>query len=152
MSEKWEASWQSEKTDWETPPTLFKALDAEFHFTLDAAAQEHNKKVANYYSPQMNGLIRPWTGVVWCNPPYGKEIGQWVKKGRDSALAGATVVMLVYARTDTRWFHDYVYGQAEIRFLRGRVKFVGAESSAPAPSMVIVWRPEVDKSAETVIE
>jgi len=88
-----------------------------------------------------DGLEQDWTGVCWCNPPYGREIEKWVKKAYISAIEGATVVMLLPARTDTRWFHDWIYGKTEIRFIRGRLKFGGAEHGAPFPSMVVVFRP-----------
>ena len=71
------------------------------------------------------------------NPPYGREIGKWVKKASES---NATVVCLLPARTDTRWFHDYIYGKAEIRFVRGRLKFGNSKNTAPFPSMVVVFR------------
>ena len=78
--------------------------------------------------------------TVWCNPPYGREIGKWVEKAYNESLAGVTVVMLLPARTDTKWFHDYIYGKAEIRFVRGRLKFGDSKNSAPFPSMVIIFR------------
>lgn len=77
---------------------------------------------------------------VWCNPPYGREIGKWVEKAYDESLKGAMVVMLLPARTDTRWFHDYIYNKAEIRFVRGRLKFGDSKNSAPFPSMVVIFR------------
>ena len=132
----------SSKTDlWETPQEFFDELDTEFHFSLDACALPENAKCARYYTPEQDGLSQPWTGVVWCIPPYGRKVGTWIKKAAQSAAAGATVVMLLHARTDTRWFHDYILGKAEIRFVRGRLKFGGAKNSAPFPSMVVVFRP-----------
>ena len=95
------------------------------------------------------GAGRPQTkvggGTVWCNPPYGRTIGQWVRKASQEAQDGATVVMLLHARTDTRWFHDYIYQQpnVEIRFVRGRLKFGGSRNNAPFPSMVVVFRPKI---------
>jgi len=80
------------------------------------------------------------THTVWCNPPYGRQIGKWVEKAYNESLQGATVVMLLPARTDTKWFHDFIYGKAEIRFIRGRLKFGDSKNSAPFPSMVIVFR------------
>ena len=77
---------------------------------------------------------------VWCNPPYGREIGKWVEKAYNESLKGAMVVMLLPARTDTKWFHDYIYGKAEIRFVRGRLKFGDSKNSAPFPSMVVIFR------------
>ena len=82
--------------------------------------------------------------IVWCNPPYGREIGKWVEKAYKESLEGATVVMLLPARTDTKWFHDYIYGKAEIRFVRGRLKFGDSKNSAPFPSMVVVYRGAVN--------
>ena len=132
----------SSKTDlWETPQDFFEKLDREFGFELDVCALPENAKCSRYFSPMDDGLEQDWTGVCWCNPPYGREIEKWVKKDYISAIEGATVVMLLPARTDTRWFHDWIYGKTEIRFIRGRLKFGGAEYSAPFPNMVVVFRP-----------
>ena len=130
----------SSKTDlWETPQEFFDELDLEFHFDLDVCALPENAKCTAYYTPEQDGLSQPWYGCCWCNPPYGREIGRWVKKAADSAEGGAMVVMLLPARTDTRWFHDYIYGKAEVRFVRGRLKFGGCKNSAPFPSMVVIF-------------
>jgi phage N-6-adenine-methyltransferase len=126
------------REDWETPPDLFAGYDAEFGFTLDAAANRDNAKVENYYSER--ALEKEWPGVVWLNPPYGKQIGQWVEKAWQESRDGATVVCLVPARTDSWWWHDYT-PQAEVRFIRGRIKFVGAPYNAPFPSAVLIFRP-----------
>ncbi len=127
----------SSKTDmWETPQWLFDELDERYHFTLDACAMEDNAKCANFYSPELDGLSQPWEGHVWCNPPYGRSIGKWVQK---AAGSNAFVVMLLPARTDTRWFHEYIYGKAEVKFLKGRLKFGGAQNPAPFPSMIVVF-------------
>lgn len=124
---------------WETPQDFFDNLDAEFHFTIDVAALPENAKCSNYYTPEDNGLLQPWTGTVWCNPPYGRRVGDWVRKASDeSTRNGNTVVMLLPARVDTKWFHDYIYGKAEVRFVRGRLKFGGSVNAAPFPSMVVV--------------
>lgn len=133
----------SSKTDlWETPQKFFNALNGEFHFTLDAAALPENAKCTQYFTPEDDGLNQPWPGCVFCNPPYGRQIGKWVRKGFREFLDGnaSAVVMLLPARTDTQWFHDYIYRRAEIRFLRGRLKFSGSANSAPFPSMVVIWR------------
>lgn len=136
----------SSKTDlWETPQDFFDELDAEFHFTLDACALPENAKCARYCTPEQDGLSQPWTGVVWCNPPYGRNIGKWVQKAREENRRNNNyIVMLLPARTDTRWFHDYILGKAEIRFVRGRLKFGGSKNSAPFPSMVVVFRPKME--------
>lgn len=130
----------SERLDWETPQPFFDLVDGEFGFTLDAAASDGNAKCDLYYNELMNGLEQPWTGVVWCNPPYGRDIGKWVEKGYREAQRGATVVMLIPARTETRYWHDYVMQAEEIRLLRGRLVFTGASSNAPFPSALIVFR------------
>lgn len=128
----------SSKTDlWATPQLFFDELDREFGFTLDVCAIPENAKCKHFFSPYMDGLKQEWQGVCWCNPPYGKEIGKWVEKAANS---DATVVMLLPARTDTKWFHDYILGNAEIRFIRGRLKFGEASNPAPFPSMVVIFR------------
>lgn len=124
---------------WETPKDFFKKLDQEFHFNLDVCAVSENAKCAAYYTPEQDGLFQPWYGRCWCNPPYGREIIKWVKKASDSAKDGATVVMLLPARTDTKWFHEYILGKAEIRFVRGRLKFGNSKNSAPFPSMIVIF-------------
>lgn len=131
---------RSKSDEWETPASLFAEMDAEFHFTIDVAALPHNTKYSQFYTPGEDGLIQEWQGVCWLNPPYS-ALRQWMAKALASAQAGATVVCLVPARTDTTWWHDSVQGHAEIRFLRGRVKFSGSENSAPFPSALLVFRP-----------
>lgn len=133
----------SSKTDlWETPQEFFDGLNEEFHFTLDVCALPENAKCEKYYTPEQDGLSQDWRGVVWCNPPYGREVGKWVQKAWRSAVLGATVVMLLPARTDTKWFHEYIYGKGnnEVRFIKGRLKFGDCNNSAPFPSMVVVFR------------
>lgn len=133
----------SSKTDlWETPQDLFDQLNEEFHFDLDVCALPENAKCEKFYTPEMDGLSRPWDGVCWCNPPYGRNVWKWVVAGHAASVMGATVVMLLPARTDTRWFHDWIYGKAEVRFIRGRLKFGGCKNSAPFPSMIVIFRSE----------
>lgn len=130
----------SSRTDeWETPQALFDELNNEFHFSLDVCALPENAKCKKFYSPESDGLRQSWCGTCWCNPPYGRRIGEWVKK---AATSQATVVMLLPARTDTRWFHEYIYGKAETRFIKGRLKFGGNKNSAPFPSMICIFRNE----------
>lgn len=137
-----EVMFSSKKVEWETPQDFFDELNEEFSFTLDAAALPENAKCKDYYTPENSGLDKEWNGSVWCNPPYGrKETGEWVKKAYDEHLRGCgTIVMLLPARTDTRWFHEYIYGKAEIRFVKGRLKFGGSKDAAPFPSMVVIYR------------
>lgn len=133
----------SSKTDlWETPQELFDILNDEFGFDLDVCALPENAKCEKYYTPDMDGLNQPWSGVCWCNPPYGREIGSWIRRAWISSAEGNTVVMLLPARTDTRWFHDYIYrkNRVEVRFIRGRLRFGGSKNSAPFPSMVVIFR------------
>ena len=133
----------SSKTNlWETPQDFFNKLDEEFHFDLDVCALPENAKCERYFTPEVDGLSKPWKGVCWCNPPYGREIGAWVEKASYEAKVGQTVVMLLPSRTDTRWFHDWIYGKAKIIFIRGRLKFGGCKNSAPFPSMVVVFGDE----------
>ena len=132
----------SSATDlWATPQWLFDDFNAEFGFTLDACALPSNAKCAKYFTPEVDGLAQDWSGeVVWCNPPYGREIGKWVKKcAEESKKNNTTVVALLPARTDTRWFHEYIYHKAEVVFLRGRLKFGDAKNSAPFPSMIVIF-------------
>lgn len=133
----------SSKTDlWSTPQDFFNKLDKEFHFNLDPASTHENAKCEKHYTVEENGLIQDWQGhVVFCNPPYGREIAKWVEKAYiESKKDNTTVVMLIPSRTDTKWFHKYIYNVAkEIRFIKGRLKFGGSKNSAPFPSMVVVF-------------
>lgn len=134
------ASMYSSKTsEWATPPDLFAALNAEFHFTLDVCATADNAKCARHFTLAQDGLAQEWTGTCWMNPPYGRTIGLWLRKAYESALAGATVVCLIPARTDTAWWHDYAM-KGEIRYIRGRVKFAGHKWNAPFPSAIVIFR------------
>jgi len=125
---------------WSTPQDYFDIVSKEFDFTLDVCAIAENAKCKDFYSPGQNGLAQLWHGVCWMNPPYGRTIGKWVKKAFDSTHYGTVVVGLLPARTDTKWFHDYIYGKAEVRFIRGRLKFGGCKNSAPFPSMLVIWK------------
>lgn len=126
---------------WATPQALFDILNNEFHFTLDPCAVKENAKCEFFYSPEQDGLKQDWGGeVVFCNPPYGKEISKWVEKCSNEAKKPNTkVVMLIPARTDTSYFHDFIYNKAEIRFIRGRVKFGNSKQGAPFPSMIVIF-------------
>lgn len=130
----------SKNTNWETPQWLFDALNAEFNFTLDPCADDKNHKCPLYFTEEDDGLVQNWgTERVFCNPPYGRHIGDWVQKC--SAHKGVAV-LLIPARTDTQYFHDFIYRnpRAEIRFIRGRLRFVGADNAAPFPSMIVIFR------------
>lgn len=132
----------SSKTDiWATPQKFFDELDKEFHFTLDPCATPENAKCTRFFTQSENGLIQNWGGeIVFCNPPYGRTISDWVRKSyEESRKPNTKVVMLLPARTDTAYFHDYIYHKAEIRFLRGRLHFNDSKQSAPFPSMVVIF-------------
>lgn len=133
----------SKTDDWATPQDFFDKLDAEFLFTLDACADAKNHKCQRYYTKEENGLLQGWNGErVFCNPPYGREIGKWIEKAFKEVYTDRCqlCVMLLPARTDTKWFHRWIYHKAEIRFVPGRIKFGGSKNSAPFPSMVVVFR------------
>ena len=125
--------------DWETPQDFFDELNKEFHFTLDVCATKKNAKCKKYYTKKDDGLRKGWYGNVWCNPPYGRVIGKWVEKAFLESHKGV-IVMLLPARTDTRWFHNWLYKKynIEIRFLKGRLKFGNSKNSAPFPSMLAI--------------
>ena len=127
--------------EWETPDDLFEELDKEFHFTLDPCATLENAKCAVFYSKETNGLLQDWRQRVFCNPPFGKNVGQWVEHAYWNVALGYAdvVVCLLPARTDTKWFHDYCL-KGEVRFIRGRLRFKGAKNPAPFPSIVVVFR------------
>ena len=135
----------SQTEEWPTPKAFFEILDREFKFSLDPCATVLNAKCKCFYTKDIDGLTQNWgTNIVFCNPPYGKAMKVWAKKCFESSLHGATVVLLAHARTDTRWFHDWVYGKAqEIRFVKGRLKFGDSKNSAPFPSLVAVYRSSV---------
>ena len=126
---------------WVTPQDLFEELDAEFHFDLDVSALPENAKCARFFTPKDDGLKQEWTGTCWMNPPYGRTVGKWIEKARHSAEEnGATVVCLLPARTDTTWWHEHIAGSgAEVRFLKGRLKFGDQDNSAPFPSVIVVF-------------
>ena len=127
----------SSKTDlWSTPQDLFEKYDAIYHFGTDVCAFPENAKCKRFFTPEMDGLKQEWSGVCWCNPPYGRQIGKWVEKAVKSF---ATVVMLLPARTDTKWFHEWCLPYGKIEFLRGRLKFGGCDNPAPFPSMSVIF-------------
>ncbi len=143
---------QSKSNDWATPQDLFDKLHKRYKFTVDVCASKKNAKVARYYDEKTDGLAQDWTGErVWCNPPYGRVIRDWVKKAADSAAADpdTLVVVLVPARTDTKWFHESCIDNPNctIEFIRGRLKFGDATTPAPFPSLLLVFQ-QPDESDE----
>lgn len=132
----------SQTDEWATPQEFYDNLNKEFGFSLDPCANDSNAKCDKYYTKIEDGLIQNWGGQkVFCNPPYGREIGKWVKKCYlESQKENTMCVMLIPARTDTKWFHEFIYGKAEIRFIKGRLKFGDSNNSAPFPSMVVIFK------------
>jgi site-specific DNA-methyltransferase (adenine-specific) len=133
----------SRSDSWATPQSLYDELNAEFGFTLDPCADDENHKCEKYYTKEQDGLKQDWSGErVFCNPPYGKEVKLWVQKCFEEVYCGSCelAVMLLNVRTDTQWFHGYIYNRAEVRFLKGRLSFGDGENRAPFPSMIAVFR------------
>lgn len=146
------------KDDWGTPQDLFDALNKEFNFTLDPCADINNHKCTRYYTKEQDGLMQPWKGeTVFCNPPYSKRGGQakWIEKCYTEAKENKIIVVaLLPARTDTKMFHDFILGKAEIRFIRGRLNFEingeKSKESAPFPSMIVIFRGEPTNEIKSI--
>lgn len=134
----------SSNTDkWETPQEFFNEINERYSFTLDVYALPENAKCERYFTPDEDGLKQSWKGeVCWMNPPYGREIGKWVKKAYEEAQKGCVVVALLPARTDTRWFHDWIYMMyaVDVEFIKGRLKFGGSKDNAPFPNMIVEFK------------
>jgi site-specific DNA-methyltransferase (adenine-specific) len=126
--------------EWATPQGVFDLLDRLYQFDLDACATPENAKCARFFTAAQDALQQPWTGRVFLNPPYGRVLPRWLRKAYQSAQAGATVVCLIPARTDTAWWHDYV-SQGQVFFIRGRLRFGAGMGPAPFPSAVVVFTP-----------
>lgn len=137
---KFKGLFMSQRLDWRTPQEVFDKLDQEFDFKLDPCADlEHSLKPTITNMRGNVGLTLSWHGPAFMNPPYGREIGKWLKKAYEESLDGITIVCLIPSRTDTKWWHEYVMKATEIRFIRGRLKFDGQKNSAPFPSAVVVF-------------
>jgi len=129
---------------WSTPQWFFDRIAAEFPMTTDVCADASNAKCARYFDEQMDGLKQEWTGFCWMNPPYGRQIGRWVKKAYESAMTGnATMICLLPARTDTDWWQDRC-PCGEIRFYRGRLNFSGMPGGGKFPSALVVFHAHLD--------
>lgn len=135
----------SRSEEWPTPQDFYLALHREFHFTLDPCATRTNAKCRTFFTKAHDGLTQDWgKHRVFCNPPYGRAMREWAAKCYAASQKGALVVLLAHARTDTRWFHDSVYGKAgEVRFVRGRLRFGDGKRSAPFPSLIAIYRPHL---------
>lgn len=135
-----DALFSSKSVEWGTPQTLFDYLNQRFQFTLDVCATPENAKCERYFTRFDNGLSKSWKGErCWMNPPYGRAIGDWAQKAMCEADNGALVVGLLPARVDTQWWHFCVKRYADVHFIQGRLRFEGADNSAPFPSVIAVW-------------
>ena len=136
-----ESLYSCNSVEWETPQNLFDQLNNEFHFTIDVCATSENAKCKRYYTKNENGLIQDWQNeIVWCNPPYGREINKWVEKAFNESAKGCVVVLLIPARTDTKYFHNFIYNIHEVRFIKGRLHFNNSDQPAPFPSMIVIMK------------
>lgn len=139
-----EALFTSNSDEWFTPQSFFDEINKEFNFSMDAAATKKNAKCINYWTKETDGLKQDWRGwVVYCNPPYS-EIKLWVEKAYHESLKGTKIVLLIPVRTDTKYFHSFIYGKAKLRFIKGRIKFECDDktkklNSAPFPSMLVIY-------------
>lgn len=135
-----EVLYSSQKVEWETPQPIFDFMNKMYHFTLDVCALPENTKCAAYYTPTQDSLKQNWQGVCWMNPPYGRDIAKWMKKAYETAKYNqGTVVALVHARTDTKWWHDYAMKATQIIFIKGRLRFGNAVASCPFPSCFVIF-------------
>lgn len=137
------ALFTSNKEDWSTPQDLFDELNEKYHFTLDPCADEFNHKCDKYYTIEDDGLSKSWKDeVVFCNPPYGRKIYNWVKKCyEESKSGGGKIVLLIPSRTDTKYFHEFLYKKenVELIFIKGRLKFGNSKDGAPFPSLLAIF-------------
>lgn len=137
-----ELMFSSKSNEWDTPKDFYEKLNEEFNFNLDPCSTHENAKCEKHYTILEDGLKQDWGGhTVFMNPPYGRDISKWVQKAyEESKKPNTTVVCLIPSRTDTSYWHDYIFGKAkDIRFIRGRIKFGNSKNSAPFPSAVIVF-------------
>src|SRR5699024_65868 len=138
----------SKTNEWNTPDDLYNIIDKEFNFTLDPCTNGLNNKCEKFYTEKENGLIQDWSkDIVFMNPPYGRQISQWVEKAYNESLKGSKVVCLIPSRTDTNYWHDFIFNKAsEVRFIKGRLKFGDSKNSAPFPSAIIVYDNNFNKT------
>ena len=152
---KWKHLFSSEDEAWRTPPYVFDYFNRKYKFNFDAAATPKNAMTRGYFTKVENALEKNWCKKgrkIWLNPPYSRHMGEWIKKAYEESQKGCLVAVLLFARTDTRWWHDYVMKHAwKIHFIKGRLKFLSSEkgkevNSAPAPSCVIIFKRHRSKS------
>ena len=148
MSKNLDVHYSSKSNEWSTPQWLYDYLNEKYKFTLDPASDGENQKCSKFYTQLDNGLEQDWyNDSVFCNPPYGRELSKWVKKAFEESLLGDNpIVLLIPARPDTSYWHDYIFNKADtILFIRGRLKFGDSNNSAPFPSAIIIYN-DVNKT------
>lgn len=133
----------SETVEWSTPQDLFDSLNKVFNFFLDPCCTKENQKCLIGFTKEQDGLNQDWHPHhrAFVNPPYGRELGMWMRKAYEESQKGCLVVCLIPARTDTKWWHEYAV-KGDIKFLRGRLKFGGCKNSAPFPSAIVIFYPQ----------
>ncbi len=142
---KFNNKFDSIRQDWDTPQSLFDKLNQEFNFKWDLAASDKNAKCSKFFTQKDDGLKQKWEGVCWLNPPYGDKSSKmvdWIKKAyNDTQLnPNLTVVMLIPARTNTKWFHQFCMKAAELKFICGRPKFGDSKHGLPQPLILVVFK------------
>ena len=136
----------SKTNEWATPQDLWDDLNDEFGFTLDVASTHENAKCEKHFTIADNGLAQDWSkDICWMNPPYGGQTGTWLRKAWEESKKGATTVCLIVSSTDRSYWHDFIFPYAsQIRFLRGRVTFGDAKTTAPFASAIVIFSPITD--------
>lgn len=136
-----EAMFSSKNQSWETPKEIFEELNKDFSFTLDPCCTDKTAKCTKYYTEKEDGLKQDWSkDIVFVNPPYGKDISKWILKCYEESLRGATIVLLIPSRTDTKYQHNIIFEYSKvICFIQGRLKFGNSKNSAPFPSQLVIF-------------
>ena len=156
--------YSSKSNEWETPKYIFDFYNKIYNFNLDAAATKDNALCKNYFTKEDNSLNLDWSKFkfIWCNPPYGREIGKFIKKGYEESLKDCIVVFLIPARVDTKWWHEYC-SKGQVKFIKGRLKFENRTfpswrdsdvshkiSPAPFPSAIVIFDNNKQPSTEYI--
>jgi len=131
----------SKTNEWNTPQDFYEMWNDRYNFTLDPCATRENAKCSKFFTEEQDGLKQSWKDeIVFMNPPYGRQISKWIKKAHDESINNnAVVVCLIPARTDTSYWHDYIFDKANIIYLRGRLYFGNGKGPAPFPSAIVIF-------------
>ena len=135
----------SKSNEWATPQDFYDELNDEFGFTLDPCSTDENCKCVKHYTATDNGLLKDWSNeVVFMNPPYCGQSADWIRKAFLESKKGSLVVCLIVSSTDRSYWHDYIFPYAaQIRFVRGRLKFNGVSTTAPFASAVVIFTDKI---------